>query len=177
VCCHVEEEEVLLFGAQDAFIDEAFRQSLSHLFELVSNLHHVPCFAWRMTVQETQQQEQRVVSTGPGQFLFSKSSRDLPLIRSTQLPMLILSLTFIIFNASSSSTSFVGLSSTTSMYLNARKQAHHGQAMSTLVKHLHHVLLGATYLSASGNLLRFGSLITAILCRSASSMTMQPRNV
>lgn len=50
-------------------------------------------------------------------FIDDQTVSDSPLIRSTQLPMLIRSLTFIIFRASSRRTSPVIRSSTTSMYL------------------------------------------------------------
>lgn len=71
----------------------------------------------------------------------------LPDMRSIQLLTLIFSLLFIIFNASSSNTSPVNVSSTTSINL-----------------------------SASGYLLRFESRCMEILPRNASSITIHPRS-
>ena len=42
---HVEEEEVALFGAEDAFVYEAFCEAFADLFELVAYFHEIPGFA------------------------------------------------------------------------------------------------------------------------------------
>lgn len=46
VSSHVEEEEVSLLGSEDALVDEALGEALSHLLELIPNLHQVPCLAY-----------------------------------------------------------------------------------------------------------------------------------
>ena len=44
--CHVEEEKVSFFGAEDAFVDETFCKSFTNLFELISDFHDIPCFSY-----------------------------------------------------------------------------------------------------------------------------------
>ena len=41
---HVEEEEVLLFRAADAFVDEIFGQAFAHIPQLILELQWIPTF-------------------------------------------------------------------------------------------------------------------------------------
>jgi len=41
---HVEEEEVALFGAEDALVNQAFGEAFADLLELVPYLHKIPGF-------------------------------------------------------------------------------------------------------------------------------------